>query len=276
MKVNSRSLVSALLAARGFERERHTDVFAALDKRDKLPADVFADTLGKITRSDEEQATLQSIAGAAGHAGLEDLAEIAAGNAEAEAQIVRLRELFSRLDEMGIGEYCAFDMGVIRGLAYYTGIVFEGFGKGELQRAICGGGRYDQLLEVLGGPPMTGVGFGTSDVVIEVVLRELGRLPAVLAESTAPDVYLIDAVADHFPTVLRIAARLRQAGKRAEFSYKRQAVGKQLKSASACRAKRAVIIGQEFSERGMLAVKNLESGEQTEMTLDSLLSDPLE
>jgi histidyl-tRNA synthetase len=164
-----------------------------------------------------------------------------------------------------------FDMGVVRGLAYYTGIVFEAFGRGELQRAICGGGRYDQLLEVLGGPPMTGVGFGTSDVVIEVVLRELGKLPAVLAEPPKVDVYLIDAAPEFFPTVLNVVGRLRQRGLRAEFSYRRQSVGKQFKAASAARAAKVVIIGQEFAERQVVAVKDLASGQQVEMALDAFL-----
>lgn len=271
MKINSRSLLSALLAARGFEVERNAEIFAVLDKRDKLPGAVFAENVAKIARSDSERETLMSIAGTAGHAGIDELAGLAAGNEAAEQEIARLRELFTVLNHMGIGEYCAFDMGVVRGLAYYTGIVFEGFGKGELQRAICGGGRYDQLLEVLGGPPMTGVGFGTSDVVIEVVLRELGRLPTVLAEPPRTDVYLIDAAPEFFPTVLQLAGRLRARGLRAEFSYKRQAVGKQLKAAAG-RSNRVVIVGQEFAERRMLSVKDMSSGTQTEMTLDAFLA----
>lgn len=271
MKINSRSLLSALLLARGFELERHPDIYAALDKRDKLPGDVFAETLQKTTRSPEEQDTLLSIANAAGHTGIDELAAMAAGNESAEREIARLRELFTLLGEMGIGEYCAFDMGVVRGLAYYTGIVFEGFGKGEMQRAICGGGRYDQLLQVLGGPPMTGVGFGTSDVVIEVLLRELGRLPAVLAEPPKVDVYLIDAAPELFPVVVRLAGRLRAKGIRAEFSYRRQAIGKQFKAAAASRADRAVIVGQEYVDRQVIAVKEMGTGQQAEMTIEAFL-----
>ncbi len=272
MKINSRSLLASLLAAHGFEADRHTDIYATLDKRDKLPGDVFAESVQKITRSAEEQATLMSIAAAAGKAGLSDLATLATGNETAEREVARLQELFSLLSEMGIGEYCAFDMGVVRGLAYYTGVVFEAFGKGQMQRAICGGGRYDQLCEVLGGPAMTGVGFGTSDVVIEVVLRELGKLPTVLAEPPGSDVFLIDAAPEFFPTVLALAARLRQAGRRAEFNYKRQSIGKQFKAASASRAARAVIVGQEYAERRAVVVKDLATGQQNEMSVDAFLA----
>lgn len=271
MKINSRSLLSALLVARGFEPDRHDAVFAVLDKRDKLPAEVFAENVENASRSADERETLMSIAAAAGHTGLDDLSRMAAGNTAAEDELARLRELFGLLKEMGVGEYCVFDMGVVRGLAYYTGIVFEAFGKGGMQRAICGGGRYDQLLEVLGGPPMTGVGFGTSDVVIEVVLRELGKLPAVLSEPPPVDVYLIDAAAEFFPVVLRLAGRLRQHGLRAEFSYRRQSIGKQFKAASAARAAKAVIVGQEFAERQVVAVKDLATGQQVEVDVDAFL-----
>nr|HQA00210.1 histidine--tRNA ligase [Phycisphaerae bacterium] len=273
MKINSRSLLSALLVARGFDVDRHAEIFAVLDKRDKLPEDVFAESVQKTTRSVDEYDTLMSIARAAGHTGLDELAGIAAGNEAAEREMARLRELFRLLGEMGVGEYCAFDMGVVRGLAYYTGIVFEGFGKGELQRAICGGGRYDQLLEVLGGPPMTGVGFGTSDVVIEVVLREWGKLPTVLAEPPQVDVYLIDAAPEFFPIVLRLAGRLRQRGVRAEFSYKRQGIGKQFKAAAAARAAKAVIVGQEFADRQVVAVKDLATGQQVEMGVEAFVEE---
>lgn len=275
MKINSRSLLSALLAARGFIVERHGEIFAVLDKRDKLPAEVFAEAVQKVSRSTDEQTTLMSIASAAGHTGLADLASMAEGNEAAEREIVRLNELFARLNDMGIGAYCAFDMGVVRGLAYYTGIVFEAFGKGQMQRAICGGGRYDQLLEVLGGPPMTGVGFGTSDVVIEVILRELGKLPTVLAEPPVVDVYLIDAGAEFFPRILELTGRLRQGGWRAEFSYKRQSVGKQFKAAAAARARRVVIVGQESVDRQVVSVKDLGSGQQSEVAIDSFLANPL-
>lgn len=271
MKINSRSLLSALLVARGIEPDRHDVVFTLLDKRDKLPAEVFAENVANTSRSADERETLMSVAAAAGHTGLDDLARMAAGNKAAEDELARLRDLFGLLKEMGVGEYCVFDMGVVRGLAYYTGIVFEAFGKGGMQRAICGGGRYDQLLEVLGGPPMTGVGFGTSDVVIEVVLRELGKLPAVLTEPPPVDVYIIDAAAEFFPVVLRLAGRLRQRGLRAEFSYRRQSMGKQFKAASAARAAKAVIVGQEFAERQVVAVKDLATGQQVEVDVDAFL-----
>lgn len=275
MRINSRSLLSALLEARGFQPERHPDLFTVLDKRDKLPADVFAAELARITRDDAERESLNAISQARGEQGLKELAVTAGDNEAATEELARLRGLLDMLAVMGVAEYCEFDMGVVRGLAYYTGVVFEGFAKGGLQRAICGGGRYGQLLEVLGGPSMSGIGFGTSDVVILDVLTELGRLPDEARAGRRVDLFLIDADESLFKEVLRLAAELRRRGFRAEYSYRRQGIGKQLKQASAAGATRAVIVGTEFTERRVLAVKDLKAGKQEEVGVDTFLESPL-
>jgi len=275
MKISSRSLLAALLAARGFAPDRHEGIFAVLDKRDKLPPEAFAESIERIARDERGKAALVSIGAARGEAGLAAISEMAAGNERAETELLRLRQALGLLDKMGVADYCEFDMGVVRGLAYYTGIVFEGFGKGELQRAICGGGCYDQLLEVLGGPPMSGIGFGTSDVVILTLLDELGRLPADVAASRRVDCFLIDADAGLFDEVLMLAARLRQAGYAAAFSYRRKSVGKQLKQAAGHNAARAVIVGAEYTDRQAVAVKNLSTGRQVEVPVATFLADPL-
>jgi len=276
MRINSRSLLSSLLAARGFEPERHADLFVVLDKRDKLPPEVYAAELAKVTRNDAERESLNIISQARGERGLADLAAMAEGNEAAGNELARLRELFETLNLMGVGEYCEFDMGVVRGLAYYTGVVFEGFAKGTFQRAICGGGRYGQLLEVLGGPPMSGIGFGTSDVVILEVLTELKRLPAEIGAGRRTDLFLIDADESLFREVVRLAAELRRRGFCAEYSYRRQGIGKQFKQAAAAHARRAVIVGAEFKERGVLAVKDLGTGQQVEISAEAFLADPMQ
>jgi histidyl-tRNA synthetase len=88
------------------------------------------------------------------------------------AELGRLSEYQAALAAMGLGDFVEIDLKIVRGLAYYTGIVFELFDrKGEL-RAICGGGRYDRLLELVGGEPLPAVGFGMGDVVLTELLRE--------------------------------------------------------------------------------------------------------
>jgi histidyl-tRNA synthetase len=154
-------------------------------------------------------------------------------------------------------------------------VVFEGFARRGLARALCGGGRYGNLLEALGGPAMSGVGFGTSDVVILDVLTELGRAPRAVERGGRPEVFLIDADPARFREVLRLAGRLRQGGVRAGFSYRRQSLGRQIKQAAAAGAARAVIVGDEFVERGALVVKDLTSGRQWEKPAEAFVADPL-
>ena len=122
---------------------------------------------------------------------------------------------------------------------------------------------------------MSGIGFGTSDVVILELLAELKKLPADATITRKVDLYLIDADESLFGNVLDLAARLRQAGFTAEFSYRRQTLGKQLKQAVACNAPRVVIVGSEYSQRGVVSVKNLATGRQVEVPVDRFLADPM-
>ena len=274
LKLNSRSLLAALLIARGFAADRHEAIYTVLDKRDKLPEDAYEEMLKKITNDDRECAELHTIVQAHGPEGLDEVERLTAGNEAAEKEMQRLRSLWTVFETMNIADYCTFDMSIVRGLAYYTGVVFEGFGKGGLQRAICGGGRYDGLIKLLGGPPMSGIGFGTSDVVMLDLINDLDRLPTEAKISKHVEFFVIDADTAYFNNVLDIVAKLRHAGHGAEFSYKRQNVGKQFKQASNVNATYAVIVGAECAERNVVGIKNLATGEQIERKLDAFLSSP--
>lgn len=258
IKINSRAVVAALLEALGIPAERHQSIYAVLDKRDKLPTDKFAATVADLGVSAEQHSALLRVADASGRAGLDDVERMLAGHASGLEHCRWLQRVFELLKSMGAADYCQYDMGVVRGLAYYTGMVFEAFGQGGLKRALCGGGRYDRLLSDLGGPPLGGVGFATSDVVIQDLLEEVDKLPSAEAET---NVFVIDADAEAFDKVLAIAAELRGMGISAAFSYKRQAVAKQFKQASACRARRVVVVPLDFADAGQIEVKDMETGQ---------------
>ncbi len=191
-------------------------------------------------------------------------AELDDANENAE-NIEKLERLFNLLKIMGAGEYCTLDMRIVRGLAYYTGIVYEVFDAGESLRAVAGGGRYDNLLEVLGGPKVGATGFGMGDVVLGILLEEKGKIqPETLAG--ALDYFVIDGEDGLFEKVIELAAALRAKGFSTDYSVKRQNIGKQLKEADRRNAKKAVIV------RGNgLAVKDLKTGEQAEMSRDDFL-----
>jgi len=151
-------------------------------------------------------------------------------------------------------------------LAYYTGSVFEIHEASGAERAIAGGGRYDKLIELFGGPSMPAVGFGMGDVVLGLVLKDRGKLPADEGESLLPrpDVFLISAGAEAADQLLaQLAARMRRLGLHVRHTYKAtRNVGKILSEAGKCRSRFAVIIGAEL-EQGMVALKDLDANSQS-------------
>jgi histidyl-tRNA synthetase len=199
-------------------------------------------------------------------------AEIAASagiapSENATAAIAKLQAFGGYLKAFGIADWCRYDTGIVRGLAYYTGIVYEVMDVGETLRAIAGGGRYDNLLEVLGGPAVAASGFGMGDVVLGILLEEK-QLIGDLAQGV--ELFVIDGSADMFSDVINVVGRLRSVGAAAEFSYKRQNIGKQLKQADRRGACKAVILEPD----GVVMIKDLASGEQTACKLAEILSDP--
>ena len=177
VRINSRALLEESLR-KGVLAER-PDAFAPLcviiDKLDKIGEAAVRDMLcapdGSIGLQPAEAESVLRMLRA------RNLAEAAEAGAEGSAALQDLQRLFELLEAYGVADDVLFDASVVRGLAYYTGIVFEAFdAQGEL-RAICGGGRYDHLLETLGGKSIPAVGFGFGDVVIMELLKDQNLLP---------------------------------------------------------------------------------------------------
>ena len=172
------------------------------------------------------------------------------------------------LDAMGLGEFVEVDLTIVRGLAYYTGTVFELFDAGRTLRAICGGGRYDGLLQALGGVDLPALGFGMGDVVLGELLRERGLAPA---DAASIDVFLAAVTEEDLPHVLALAHELRDAGLRAEYALGAQPVGKQLKLADARNARFAVVIGPDDRARGEVMLKELAGKGQEAVPRDQVV-----
>jgi histidyl-tRNA synthetase len=255
--VSSRVIASKLLAGLGVAESDAPRAFELIDRSDRLPPEVFAQqwdaAFGKQVSAG---AMLELLKGADLERCLALCRE--AGPSGAQAADV-FEQLWQWLDTLGARPWCAFDPRVVRGLAYYTGVVFEAHARSAALRALLGGGRYDDLTGLLDGPRLPGVGFGMGDAPMIELLREVDRLPHT---SETIEVFVIDADPKLFDHALQIAARLRQAGFTVDFSYKRQALGKQLKQAIARGARLAVIVGDELATRNELTVKHLATGEQ--------------
>jgi histidyl-tRNA synthetase len=270
VRYSSRRLLSAVLRAAGVAEADIPPVLAALDKRSKLPPEAFEEVFAKAL---PDEATRTAVAAFLADENFDDPAAALPGvavNEEILAGIDNLRQFQQALRAFGIEDWCQYDTSVVRGLAYYTGIVYEVFDAGATLRAVAGGGRYDNLLEVLGGPKVGATGFGMGDAVIGILLEEKGKLPALKAQL---DCFVLDGEGEggpeRLPALLSLVGRLRRGNISTDFAARGGNIGKLLKEANRRQARCAVILRGD-----MVAVKNLASGEQVEITREEFLAGP--
>lgn len=262
VRIGSRPLSAMALRAAGVGEELSQAALAVLDKRPKISQEEFGALAAKAGLSPQQT---QAVCKFQDCTDLDQVASLLPGQDVTEA-VSNLQTLMGHLKAMGVQQYCTLDLRIVRGLAYYTGIVYEVFDAAGTMRAIAGGGRYDKLLEVLGGPEVGATGFGMGDVVLGLLLEEKGKIPAEVRASGL-DCFVIGEE-PQAQTVLAVVAALRAKNISADFSYKRQALGKQLKTANQRGAKRAVIIQGD----DQAVVKELSTGEQREVPVAQLLA----
>ncbi len=169
--------------------------------------------------------------------------------------------MFAALEALGMKEYVQFDPNIVRGLLYYTSIVFEGFDiTGGVRRAILGGGRYDNLLRDVGGDPLPGVGFAMGDVVIGLILQELGLLPSL---PVSPASVLVTVFSkDLLPASYSLAADLRRAGLNVTCYPEPAKLPRQFKFADRMGMRAVLVVGPDEAAAGKVTVKNLTDGTQ--------------
>ena len=274
-RVSDRRLLQGLLQHAGVDESQLPAVYAVVDKIERDPRPALEKRLvqvglasGVIDRIFDlvAERDLDSLRGRYG-------------------DVPALREVFSRIERylqllraLAVDNWVVFDLSVVRGLAYYTGIVFEVFDvKGEL-RAVCGGGRYDSLLKSLGGVDLPALGVGMGDVVLSELLRDRGLMPGF---APALDFWVAaEGDGDLVPEVMRVATALRRAGKRVEYALRKQSPDKQRKAARSAGAARIVTVDAALLDRGSVrlqwadAERARASGEGPEgqsIALDSLL-----
>ncbi len=268
IRISHRGAVESLLLNKGVERETLPKWFPLLDRAGKLSNDDFIAEAGKLGMPPPiavELLRAMALSTPFENPTTELMLSEQAGGRGPEY----FRALFAELKAAGVADWCVLNLGIVRGLAYYTGMVFEVHEASGKERAIAGGGRYDTLIELFGGPLTPAVGFGMGDVVLSLVLQDNSLFPAdaEIAKrlGTRPDVFVISNGTDAADgAVAPLLAALRHAGFHARRSYKAtKNVGKLLKDATTAGlggvgARFVVIV-----ESGAAAtVKNLESGHQ--------------
>ncbi len=253
VRISDRRVLAALLQARGVPEDRLEAAYGFIDKLDRMtPEDRDAAGRGPSPFGPASVADIVAVAQLRGRDALRSaLGDLPAGP-EAGGPLL---ETLGALDAMGLGDFLEVDLAIVRGLAYYTGTVFELFDAARSLRAICGGGRYDDLLRALGGVDLPALGFGMGDVVLAELLRERGLVPAL---GGSVDVFLAAVTEEDRSHVLALAHELRDAGFRVEYALGAQALGKQLKLADARGARAAVVVGPDDRARGEVALKDLQ------------------
>lgn len=258
--VSNRALLSELLAASGIPAERHAQVFLALDKRGKMPDEELAHMMTDNGLSEADVKAAFAIMDVK----TLDAAEALTGAAEGSPAVAQLRELFRLADLAGFGSCLVFDISVIRGLSYYTGIVFECFDAKREFRAIFGGGRYDNLLTAIGGEPATAVGLGFGDVVVTELLK--ARLGA---EAAVPrtGVYVGFMFPEQRDAALKLAAKLRATGECVNLALKKAKPKQFFARAGASSCAKAVFLGPDDVAAGRAKMKDLATREETVLEL---------
>jgi histidyl-tRNA synthetase len=242
-RVSDRRLLRAILASLGATDEQIPGIFGVVDKIERQPRDISREKLAALGLADAAIETLMSLMG---DLALDEIERQFANSADVMALAGEFRRFFDCLDGLGVLEWVTIDLKIVRGLAYYTGIVFELFdAKGEL-RAICGGGRYDTLLQSLGGVDLPALGFGMGDVVLAELLRDRGLMPS---KAEGPQVWVASETSTRERDVRRAATALRRGGVSVEYALRHQQIMKQVKAAKSAGASWVLTLHDAANEK---------------------------
>lgn len=278
LRLSDRTLWSLLLEALGVEAGVALEVLGIIDKLERVSRD---ETLMRLQphfgdAREDFLARVEALMGLRAFAEMgafmRSLAPNAAIRDKIEARLGVWRELLDTLDAMELMPFVRMDLGIVRGLAYYTGFVFEVFklapdGAGHAGRALAGGGRYDHLVGKLGFPETEAVGFGMGDVTMARFLEEKKRLPPIV---DGPEVYVLAGGETARRAALALVGRLRAAGIRTEYALRAPSFGKQFRLAGQSGARLAVIAGADEIAAGAVRLKDLGSGGETVVPVASV------
>ena len=254
--VNNRRLMTAQFDALGILEENRLEVANLVDRRSKMESEKW-DAYGIELGLSELQID-----------GLKKMLT----DFELWKQSEELTRTFSALESLNVREYIAFDPGIMRGLLYYTGTTFEAFDtSGSIKRSLFGGGRYDKLLEDVGGQPLSGVGFAMGDVGMGIFLQEAGLVPEFEPSPARVLVTVFDEKL--WLESYKLGSELRNVGLNVMVYPEPVKLPKQFKYADKMKMKIALVVGPDEVEKGLVVVKNLSNGEQVQVARKAVLEE---
>jgi len=243
IKVNHRGLMEQRLKSIGITDEMKSPVFRLIDRKDKLSAEAWIEQARIIGLTDRQVDEIKLL-----------LQDVTIWKESDEMQ-----RFFKALESNSIADFGEYDPQIIRGLDYYTGIVFEAW-EISSARAILGGGRYDNLLSDVGGDPLSGLGFAMGDVLISIILRENNLLPELNTMNNTIMVSVFDEGSVH--DSLSFAQELRNEGLKVICHPEAMKLQKQLKYADRLGIRYVILIGPDEVRTGTITIKDMVGREQ--------------
>ena len=241
VRISDREFWIDFLRAHNVPDDRWQEMLQAIDKSEREPREKTATRLGA-------------------------LAEPAFKILDGEGTSEKLKRLVAALGARGLGAFVKIDLGIVRGLAYYSGVVFEAFDRGGKLRALAGGGRYDNLIQQLsnGAASLPALGFAMGDVVLGELIAESPAAKAKMEEAIAAqqnlDIYIVIAKEERRTDAVAQIQALRDRGYRVDFPLTAAKVGKQFQTAEQLGARIAILFGDEWPQ---VKLKDLRTGEQS-------------
>ena len=261
VRISSRKVLEEVLGSLGIEGDSFTKTCVIVDKMDKLPEETVSAQLSDLGISDSSITTIQSVLS------VTDLPELRDMLSPDSMAVSELERLFQLLESYGISDWTKFDASVVRGLAYYTGPVFEAQDRGGELRAICGGGRYDKLIGTLGGRDLPATGFGFGDMVIMELLSDKGLLPDI-SSRVSDVVFSMDESLRG--AAMEVSSRLRGAGRTVDLVLEPTKMKWVVKHAESTGADRLVMVMPAEWESGKVRIKDLQTGKESDIEFKAL------
>ncbi|HWB58568.1 MAG TPA: histidine--tRNA ligase [Chthoniobacteraceae bacterium] len=256
VRVSDRGAWAAFASARGVDESRLPDFLSVVDKLER-------------TSPEENTKKLSGF-------GIK-LEDVKAFIANPHSEATTLTQIASDLRARGLDGFIEFDLTIVRGLAYYTGFVFEVFDKAKEERALAGGGRYDNLLSLMsdGKVNLPALGFGMGDVVLGILIDETpaakAKMDAWISQNRSADIYFVIAKEERRPEALSLVQQLRDKGFRVDYPLAPAKVGKQFQAAESLGATATVLVGDEWPQ---VKIKTLATREETLVLHEDLVANP--
>ena len=277
VRISNRRLLADMILALGVTEVQINSVFMQIDKLGKIPDELLIQNLinNCTMLEDTAQKILKMVQ-------ISELSEVTSYATQLDADLTglnELNELFGFLKDYGFGQYLEFDFSIVRGLAYYTGTVFELFDVGKGLRAIAGGGRYDHLIEHLANVDLSdkakgtiskeAVGLGFGDVVIFELLKDRNKLPEL---KSSLDCYLVPFDKKDVAFLMPILKELRCRGLSAQIHFPPQKPRKMFAKANQLNARHTLVAGSLERESGTVKWKDFQRGEESVVSIEEVVS----